>query len=117
MKASKLLLSVPFVAALAMVPQGQDRAANADNAMIVGLSELQYTVSGGESRSIASRDLVEIRVLTDLTPGIRLELVYDNGDYSMIDAQQFHLLRGKGNTREVKIVRSRADEMRYPRLP
>lgn len=117
MKTWKLLLPLPFVAALAMVPQGQDPAAKDDYAVIATMSELQYTTPDGTTRSVNSRDLVEVRVLADHAPGIRLELVYDNGDYSMVDAQAFHVLRNAGSTREVKLIRGQVAQMRFPRLP
>ncbi|MBL9079277.1 MAG: hypothetical protein JNL08_17380 [Planctomycetes bacterium] len=117
MKAWKLLFAVPFVvAALAMVPQGQDKPGE-DFAVIATLSELHYTTPDGQTKVVGSRELVEIRVLTDHTPGIRLELVYDNGDYSMVDAQSFHLLRNAGSTREVKLIRGHMAQMRFPKLP
>ena len=53
----------------------------------------------------------------DQSVHVRLELLYDNGDYSMIDAQALHLLRNGASTREVRLVRSRQDNMRFPRLP
>ena len=45
---------------------------------------------------------------------VRLELLYDNGDYSMVDAQAFHLLRAGQSTREVKLVRGKQSRMRFP---
>lgn len=113
----KLLIPVPLVAALSMMPQGQDKQAPDEAAAVVQLSELRYTTRDGATQAVSARSVVEIRVLTDLAPGIRLELVYDNGDYSMIDAEAFHLLRNVGSTREVKIVRCKAAQMRFPRLP
>jgi len=116
MKAWKLLLPVPFVAALSMVPQGQDKTADEITA-VVQMSELRYTTPDGASQAVSARNVVEIRVLTDQAPGIRLELLYENGDYSMVDAQAFHLLRNAGSTREVKLVRGKVAQMRFPRLP
>lgn len=116
MRAWKLLLPVPFVAALSMMPQGQDKATD-EVAAIVMLSELRYTTPDGASQAISARSVVEIRVLTDLTPWIRLELTFENGDYSMVDAQAFQLLRNAGSTREVKLVRGKVAQMRFPRLP
>jgi hypothetical protein len=117
MNAWKLLLPVPFVVALSMVPQGQDKPVPDEVTAVVQLSELRYTTPDGNTQAISSRSVVEIRVLTDVPTGIRLELVYDNGDYSMIDAQAFHLLRNAGSTREVKLVRTKSAQMRFPRLP
>ena len=117
MKAWKLLLPIPFVAALSMVPQGQDKTATDEITAVVQMSELRYTTPDGASQAVSARNVVEIRVLTDQAPGIRLELLYENGDYSMVDAQAFHLLRNAGSTREVKLVRGKVAQMRFPRLP
>jgi hypothetical protein len=48
---------------------------------------------------------------------LRLELLYENGDYSLIQAQGFHLLRNGGSSREVRLVRGKSTRMRFPRLP
>lgn len=100
-----------------MVPQGQEKAAADEVTAVLPMSELRYTTPDGATQSISARSVVEIRVLTDHSPGIRLELLYDNGDYSMVDAQAFHLLRNAGATREVRLVRGKVAEMRFPRLP
>lgn len=117
MKAWKLLFAVPFVAAIAMVPQGQGGQQPDDPATVVNLSELQYVNLQGATTSVSGRNVVEIRVFEDCTDAIRIELVYENGDYSLVDAQSIHLLRNGGSTREVKLVRSKAPRMRFPRLP
>lgn len=117
MKAWKLLLPLPLLAALAMVPQGQGNTAADDPATIVSLSELQYVNLQGATTSVSARNVVEIRVFEDCVDGIRLELLYDNGDYSLIAAQAMHILRSGSGNREVKLVRSKTARMRFPRLP
>lgn len=117
MKAWKLLLLLPLLAALSMVPQGGATPPADETATVVQLSELRYTTPDGATQAVSGRSVVEIRVLTDHAPGIRLELLYDDGNYSMIDAQAFHLLRNGGGTREVRLVRGKLENMRFPRLP
>ncbi|MCA8951387.1 MAG: hypothetical protein KDE27_17905 [Planctomycetes bacterium] len=120
MKYWKLLLAVPVVAALAMVPQDPSRAGGAgdpsldDIAHVLPISELQYVTRQGQTTVVSARNVVEIRLIDDLPEGIRLELYYDNGDYSLIDAQAFHLLRAGQSTREVKLVRGKQSRMRFP---
>lgn len=123
MKAWKFLVPVSVAAALAMVPQDpapqsppSADAARADQFAIVPISELKYTTPQGAERTLSARDVVEVRLLEDHPHHIRLELSYESGNYSMIDATEFHVLRG-GNTREVKLVRSKMGRMRFPRLP
>lgn len=118
MKHWKLLLAVPVVVGLlAMVPQGEapGGAAPADVTHILPISEVQYVDRQGVKTSVSARNVVEIRLLEDAPESVRLELYYDNGDYSLIDAQAFHLLRTGQSTREVKLVRGSRAGMRFPK--
>jgi hypothetical protein len=117
MRTWKLLLPVPLVCALSMAPQGPEKTASDDVSAVVTLSELQYTTPDGSTKAVSARSIVEIRVLTEVSQAIRLELVYDNGDYSMVDVTAFHLLRNAGASQEVKLVRGKVERMRFPRLP
>lgn len=122
MVASKLvkpLLLVPLLAALAMVPQDPPPAPGSpDPTTVVTMSELQYINQLGVSVSVPARSVVEIRLLEEHEQHIRLELLYDNGDYSLLATQGFHLLRNNGgSTREVRLVRGKKANMRFPRLP
>lgn len=117
MKTWKLLLPLPLVAALAMVPQSPGAQAPDDPATIATISELQYVNLQGVTVSISARNVVEVRLFEDCVDTIRLELVYENGDYSQISAQAVHVLRSGTGTREVKLVRSKLARMRFPRLP
>ena len=116
MKHWMLLLAIPVVAAIAMVPQGQNPGdpSLADQTHVVAISELQYVTPHG-TKSVSARNVVEIRLLEDVAEGLRLELYYDNGDYSLIDCQAFHLLRTGQVTREVKLVRGKQSRMRFPK--
>jgi hypothetical protein len=120
-KAWKLLLPVPVIAALAMVPQEpQAKAADAteaDQSAVMSMSELRYINLQGAAESVPARNVVEIRLLEDHAQHIRLELLYENGDYSMVDAQAFHLIRAGTSSREVRLVRSKQSRLRFPRLP
>ncbi len=115
MKAWKLLLPVPLVFALAMVPQ--DPAGDAEVAAIMSISDFQYVTLQGTVTTVPSKNVVEIRYFEDFNEHIRLELLYDNGDYSMIDAQAFHVLRSGNSIREVKVIRGKRSRMRFPKLP
>jgi len=114
MKAWKLLFAVPVVGALAMVPQNPSPD---DPATIATISALQYVNLQGATTTVSARDVVEIRILDTVGDHVRFEVVYDNSDYSLITAQSIHLLRNGGGTREVKLVHSKPERMRFPRLP
>lgn len=119
----KYLLPVSVVAAIAMVPQDplplqpQAPMPSTEQVNVVTMSDLQYVNLQGVSTTVPARQVVEIRLLEECTQHIRLELVYDNGDFSLIDVQAFHLLRNGSAGREVRLVRSKTDRMRFPRLP
>jgi len=116
-KAWQLLFPVPFVIALAFVPQAQNPPDTAlgDLVSVASIAELNYVNLQGVPTSVSARSVVEIRVIEDVAHAIRLELFYENGDYSLVDASAFHLLRTGGSTREVKLVRGKPARMRFPK--
>lgn len=126
MKASLLFLSLPIAAALSFAPRHivqQDPQSPpaaqqpAELVAVMPLSELRYVDLQGGKKIISARNVVEIRMFDGITERIRLELLYENGDYALIDAQAMELLRTGGSTRDVRMVRSSQAQMRFPRLP
>ena len=117
MKAWKLLLPVPFLVALAFVPQGQNPSDNTppDQVLNTSIAELNYVSQQGVTTTVPARNVVEIRVIEDVAHAIRIELYYENGDYSLIDASAFHLIRAGAGAREVRLVRGKQARMRFPR--
>jgi hypothetical protein len=118
----KFLLPVPIaLGLLAMVPQGPDAAqpgaTNNDVASTVRIAELQYVDRAGQTRSVPARSILVLRLLEGAPEGLRLEINYENGDYSLIDVQGFHLLRAGHDQQDVRLIRSRPDHMVFPRLP
>ncbi|MEC7724491.1 MAG: hypothetical protein VYD05_03175, partial [Planctomycetota bacterium] len=121
-KAALLCLSLPIAAALAFAPAparpGQDPQDPApENIKILSISDLQYVDQQGNKKTVPAANVVEIRLFDDHADSVRLELLYDNGDYSLIDAQAMHILRKNGSTRDVRLVRTQRATMRFPRLP
>ena len=126
MNASLLFLSLPIAAALAFSPmqsalQDPEKPVDPNQPVeissIISLAELQYQDLQGVMTRLSARTVVEIRMFDGMNDHIRLELLYDNGDYSLIDAQSMHLLTQGGTTREVRLVRSSSMAMRFPRRP
>lgn len=123
MKAPLLFLSIPIAAALAFAPyQNQDpqdpKAQDvAEVVTIMPISEMQYIDLQGKTVVVSARNVVEIRLFDDQKQHVRLEMLYENGDYSMIDAQAMHLLRNGPSKRDVKLVRTQLVGMRFPSLP
>lgn len=116
----KYLIPLPCLAGLiAMVPQApQDREdpAVSDVAVVTRMSELQYVDVHGKTQVVPARNVLEIRLLEDHPNAIRLELVYENGDYSLVDASAFHILRVGREEQDVRLVRSRIVRSKFPRL-
>lgn len=118
MKAWKLLFLVPVVAAIAMVPQDpQAEPTPVDQVAVATICELRYLTRQGTPVVVPARSVVEIRFFDEESDHIRIELLYENGDYSMLDVDGFHLIRGGNSSREVRLVRSKQARMRFPRLP
>ncbi len=121
MKTWKMLLPIPCVVALVammpQVPQGTEDPAVTDISTILRVSEMQYVDLQGKTSVIPSRNVFEVRMLEDTQQGIRLEILYDNGDYSMVDAQALHVLRSGRDPMDVRFVRSRRSRLRFPKLP
>jgi hypothetical protein len=121
-KAKLLFLSLPIAAALAFAPRqpavAQDpQDPTAEKIAVMPISELQYVDQQGNKNVVPATNVVEIRVFDDQAESVRLELLYENGDYSLIDAQAMHILRKSGSTRDVRLVRTQRSTMRFPRLP
>jgi len=119
-KAAFLLLSLPIAAALAFAPAQQDPKQDqgpTEVTSVQSVSELQYVTHQGKTMSVPARNVVEIRMFDSATDNVLLELLYDNGDYSFISAQAMHLLRNRGSTREVRLIRTQPNGMRFPVLP
>tara|TARA_R110002072_G_scaffold264409_3_gene423172 strand:+ start:49659 stop:50012 length:354 start_codon:yes stop_codon:yes gene_type:complete len=117
-------LSLPIAAALAFVPNqsAQDPKPVDPNkpeelTSVISLSKLQVKDMQGLVTNFPARNVVEIRMFDGMTDHIRLELLYENGDYTLMDVQAMHLLRNDGSTRDVKLIRTKANRMRFPRLP
>ncbi|HIE68881.1 MAG TPA: hypothetical protein EYP98_01270 [Planctomycetes bacterium] len=123
MKAALLILLLPIVAALAFVPAKQDpqkpkdAAAATEVVTVLSISELHYVTLQGKTMKVPARNVVEIRMFDGQNDHIRLELLYDNGEYSLIDAQAMHLLRSGGGKRDVRLIRTTGTSMRFPQLP
>ncbi len=122
MKATLLYLSIPVAAALAFSPapslQSQDPQNPAEeNIKVMPISALQYVTASGERQTVRAENIVEIRVFEDHSDSVRIELLYENGDYSLIDAQSMHIMRRTGAPRDVRLVRTQRSKMRFPWLP
>jgi len=120
MKTWQALLPIPclcfLIAMMPQSPQGTQDPAVADVVQVMQMTEMHYVDMQGKTSVIPSRNVFEVRLLEDTTHGMRFEIVYDNGDYSLIDAQAIHILRTGKDPRDVRFVRSTRARMRFPKL-
>lgn len=119
MKHWLLLLPVPCIAALiAMAPQNPAAtdASVQDVVTIVRMAELQYVNHSGSLTVVPARSVVEVRLHEDVHDTLRLELAYENGDFSVINTSSVNILRQGVGATEVRLVRSRSGRMRFPRV-
>lgn len=119
MKTWMKLLPVPAaLGLLAMTPQSDQGPQDpnvSDTVQVMQMTELHYVDMQGKSTVVPSRNVFEVRMLEDVPQGIRIELLYDNGDYSLIDAQSLHILRNGKEPMDVRFVRSVRSRMRFPK--
>lgn len=117
----KLLLPVPLaLGLLAMMPQGaqgaEDPAAKTDILRVLQLSQLQYVDLAGKTVALPARSMLEVRLVDDASDRLRLEIFYENGDYSLIDVQGFHIIRAGQDVQEVRFVRTKKERLAFPLL-
>lgn len=117
----KLLLPVPLaLGLLAMMPQGtqgsEDAAVRADVQHALQLSQLQYIDLSGKTVALAARNMLEVRLIDNAGEHLRLEIFYENGDYSLIDVQGFHVIRAGQDVQEVRFTRTKKERLIFPML-
>jgi len=121
-KFCRLLLPLPIaIALLAMVPQdpqgADDPVLKNDLTQVVRCSQLQYVDLAGQTKVLTARSMVEVRMADDGPRGMRLEIYYENGDYSLIEVQGLHLIRQGQDVQDVRLVRTRTARTKFPRIP
>lgn len=117
----KLLLPVPLaLGLLAMMPQGvqgsEDAATKADVQRVLQLSQLQYVDLAGKTVALAARNMLEVRLVDNAGEHLRLEIFYENGDYSLVDVQGFHVIRTGQDVQEVRFTRTKKERLAFPML-
>ena len=121
MKTWKFLLPVPVLAALVAWSPQDPQAAKGQNpddvSVVTRVSEVQYVDFQGKTNVVPSRNLLEIRLLDDVPQGIGIEIIYENGDYSLVHAQGFHVLRSGRDLMDVRLVKSKQSNIRFPKFP
>jgi hypothetical protein len=81
----------------------------------VSFSQLIYTDSSGQQQTILAKNMTSVRLLQVPDDGMRLEILYQNGDYSLIRPQSFHFInRSDASAVEVFVYRSSVNSMAFP---
>lgn len=77
---------------------------------------LQYTNSLGKTTEIPASKITKIWLIAESDGDLRLELSYENGDYSSLELHDFHLIRRHNNLAsvDVPVVRSDMSGLAFP---
>lgn len=77
---------------------------------------LQYTNSSGKVMEIPASTVTKIWLLADTEGGLRMEIAYENGDFSSLQIQDFHVIRrsSKLASVDVPVVRTDISGMAFP---
>lgn len=117
--ASLLLLALlPWTLAAFAAPVPQNPTPDTfRQQMVWNFAMLQYVDAQGELREIRAGDLRSIHLLLAEQTGLmRMELVYENNDYSSVEVRDFHLIRrsSAASTADVPVLRSLIQGMSFP---
>ena len=85
--------------------------------MVWNFAMLQYVNAQGELTEVRATDLRSMHLLLAEDTGLmRLELVYENNDYSSVELSDFHLIRrsSASGSADVSVIRSRVQGMSFP---
>ena len=82
----------------------------------VSFGAITYTDAGSQQPvTVLAKGLLEVRLIAIATEGIRLELLYQNGDYSMVKPTSFHFVRkADAGSYEVLVTRTDIHGMAFP---
>lgn len=110
------LALVPFSIAAAVAPQDPQIDDDFRQEVVWNFAVLQYVNTRGETVQIPASRLTKVWLLRTVEDRMRLELLYENKDYSQITVDEFHVLRSAPNTSavDVPVVRAEIDAMAFP---
>ena len=117
--ASLLLLALlPWTLAAFAAPVPQNPVQDTfRQQMTWNFAMLQYVNAQGELREVRAADLRSMHLLLAQETGLmRMELVYENNDYSSVEMRDFHLIRrsSAASSADVPVVRSLIQGMSFP---
>ena len=82
----------------------------------VRFAMLQYNDGAGQTQSVAARNIREVRLVKLSDQDLRLELLYHNGDYSLIALGTMHFISKADGmpSEEVLVTRTTSAGIRFP---
>lgn len=108
----------PFLAAAALAgpPAPQDPADGFRQAVAWNFAVLQYVNTRGELVEVPASRINRIALLRTADDRLRLEILFENKDYSLFVADEFHILRSAPNMTavDVPVVRDDFAAMAFP---
>ena len=112
-------VTIPVLAAPRVVPQDPApavRQAPFYQESSWNLAVLQYTNARGDVVEVPARLLTRVWLLKTPEGRLRMEILYENRDYTSVDIRDFSIIRSSpGNAAvDVPIVRASIDGMAFP---
>ncbi len=113
---ASLFVLPAFVQGPTGVNQAQDPAYRT---AVINFSVLSYANPKGEMVKVMASTITKLWLLTSPRGEMRLEILYENGDYSMIQVTNMDFIRRMPGATAVNvpIVRSGMEGMAFPELP
>jgi len=113
-----LLTSLSLLAGFVALPV-QDAKQKANpfyQAAQLNFAILQYTNSKGKSVEVPASTITKIWLIADSDGDLRMEISYENGDYSSLAINDFHVIRRSSNLAsvDVPVVRSDMSGLAFP---
>lgn len=96
----------------------QDADRDPQQSTVLNFAILQTVSTTGEKRDIPASTIKKIWLLTEERGRLRIEVSYENGDYSSMEIADFHVIRASLNgsvpSVDVPVQRTGVDGMAFP---
>ncbi len=118
-----LLLMAPFLTAWTLPPAAgvaspaqQGPQDDWRQELVWNFAVLQYVNARGEMVEVPARNMSRLYVLRGAEDQIRLEILFENRDYSSVETREFHLIRSSAQVSavDVAVVRDHFGGMAFP---
>lgn len=114
--AAVFAITVLVCVAWTTAPQDPQRRDPFQQQSVWNFAILQYTDSKGDVVEVPARDIARIHLLATVEDRLRMEIVYQNRDYSSIAIRDFSVIRTSPTVTasDVPVMRGRFETMAFP---